>query len=71
MDEASRALREQIAALKEIIAEKEANIGKHNPDLFHTLQVSSWLEICILYYVHRPNNRPNNLLLSCLHLRPF
>lgn len=40
MDEASRALREQIAALKEIIAEKEAYIGKHNPDLFHTLQVS-------------------------------
>jgi hypothetical protein len=39
MDESSRRLREQIASLKETIARQEAHIGKHNPALFHTLQV--------------------------------
>ncbi len=39
MEESIRKLREVIAAHKETMAEKEAEIGCNNPSIFRTLQV--------------------------------
>lgn len=39
MEESIRKLREVIAAHKETMAEKEAEIGCNNPTIFRTLQV--------------------------------
>lgn len=51
MEGSIRTLREVIAAHKETIAEKEAEIGRSNPAIFKTLQVR-WHALVLAYSTH-------------------